>query len=98
MTANYYPDGLTVEVITALQQEVDAGLRKEGCPVPATRSARTRRPSSGPSRTTTARSFVDDTNGLARRRAGDDGPQRHRGQGTGPKDATPPAMRRQLRR
>lgn len=33
MAANYYPDGLTIEVITALQREVDDELRREGYPV-----------------------------------------------------------------
>lgn len=30
MTANYHPDGLTFEAITALQKEVDDELRREG--------------------------------------------------------------------
>jgi hypothetical protein len=30
MAANFYPDGLTIEVITALQREVDEELRQEG--------------------------------------------------------------------
>jgi hypothetical protein len=30
MAANYHPDGLTIEVITALQREVDEELRQEG--------------------------------------------------------------------
>lgn len=94
MTANHYPDDLTIEVITALQQEVDAELRKEGYPVSATRSARTRRPSSGPNTTTTARSLADSANGPARRRASDDGPRKHRQRRAGQKDGTPPAMRR----
>lgn len=34
MTGNHYPDGLTPEVITALQQAVDDELRREGHPVP----------------------------------------------------------------
>jgi hypothetical protein len=33
MVANHYPDGLTIEVITALQREVDEELRREGYPV-----------------------------------------------------------------
>jgi hypothetical protein len=33
MTANHHPDGLTIDVITALQREVDDELRREGYPV-----------------------------------------------------------------
>lgn len=33
MAADYYPDGLTPEIITALQHEVDEELRREGYPV-----------------------------------------------------------------
>lgn len=35
MAANFYPDGSTVEVITALQSEVDKELRQEGICRPA---------------------------------------------------------------
>jgi hypothetical protein len=34
MTGNHYPDGLTPEVITALQRAVDDELRREGYLVP----------------------------------------------------------------
>jgi hypothetical protein len=30
MAANHYPDGLTIEVITALQREINDELRREG--------------------------------------------------------------------
>lgn len=33
MAANHHPDGLTIDVITALQREVDDELRQEGYPV-----------------------------------------------------------------
>lgn len=33
MAANHYPDGLTIEAITALQREVNDELRREGYPV-----------------------------------------------------------------
>lgn len=33
MAANHYPDGLTIEAITALQREVNEELRREGYPV-----------------------------------------------------------------
>lgn len=36
MTANYYPDGLTIEVITALPREINDELRREGYPVQST--------------------------------------------------------------
>jgi hypothetical protein len=32
MAANHYPDGLTIDVITALQREVNDELRREGYP------------------------------------------------------------------
>jgi hypothetical protein len=32
MAANHYPDGLTIDVITALQREVSDELRREGYP------------------------------------------------------------------
>ena len=37
---NHYPDGLTCDVVTALQREVDAELRREGYPVRSPRSRR----------------------------------------------------------
>lgn len=41
MAANCYPDGLTIEVVTALQWEVNDELRKKGYPVqPAVRVSR----------------------------------------------------------
>jgi hypothetical protein len=98
MTANYYPDGLTVEVITALQQEVNAELHMEDYLAPATRSARTHRSSSGPTSAATARSRADGVNGPARRRVGDDGPRRHRRRWTGRKDGTSTTTRPQLQR
>lgn len=33
MATNHYPDGLTIEAITALQREVNDELRREGYPV-----------------------------------------------------------------
>lgn len=36
MAARFYPDGLTIEIITALQREVDAELRQEGYATPLT--------------------------------------------------------------
>jgi len=34
MDSNYYPDGLTIEIINELQQQVDDELRQQGYPVP----------------------------------------------------------------
>ncbi|PFG50133.1 hypothetical protein ATK36_5338 [Amycolatopsis sulphurea] len=34
MATNHYPDGLTIEAITALQREVNDELRREGYPIP----------------------------------------------------------------
>lgn len=39
MATNHYPDGLTIEAITALQREVDDELRREGYPVPPVQQA-----------------------------------------------------------
>lgn len=33
MAANHHPDGLTIDVITSLQREVNDELRREGYPV-----------------------------------------------------------------
>jgi hypothetical protein len=41
MAANYYPDGLTIEVITALEHEVDEELQREGYPAQPVVSAPT---------------------------------------------------------
>jgi hypothetical protein len=34
MDSNYYPDGLTLEIINELQRQVDDELRQQGYPVP----------------------------------------------------------------
>jgi hypothetical protein len=34
MDSNYYPDGLTLEIINQLQRQVDDELRQQGYPVP----------------------------------------------------------------
>lgn len=44
MAANYYPDGLTIEVITALEHEVDEELQAEGYPAQPVVSAPMRMP------------------------------------------------------
>ena len=97
MAANYHPDSLTIEAITALQREVDEELRKEGHPVPPAESVRTCMPPSRRTGSTSAGSHIEPDTPSARSRAAAAGPAADRRRRAGREKATPNTTRRRRR-